>query len=350
MKIVKVESKILKTPLKTPFKTALRTVTHLEDLILMIHTNNGLVGYGEGASTPVITGETLVSMQGAIEHIKPLIIDKEIEDFNALLGIIQNAMVHNSTIKSAIEMALYDLRAQSFKTPLYKLLGGSKTTFKTDITISLNEVDTMIEDCQKAIDLGYDILKIKVGQRISKDYERIRAIAQSFPKITLRIDANQAWNAKETVTLLNKLESQHIITELIEQPVKAHDFRGMKYIKERTITPLLADESVFSTKQAIELLEMDACDMINITDIAELYGVKCMIGCMLEGAISVATAVHVASAREKTITMLDLDGANLLTSNPVESIGISFDESSIELYENAYGLGIEKVIFKQKSL
>jgi len=360
MKIVNIESQILRTPLKTPFKTALRTVTHLEDLILMIHTDNGLIGYGEGASTPVITGETLISMQGAIEHIKPLIIGREIEDFNTLLTILQNSMVHNSTIKSAIEMALYDLRAQNFKTPLYKLLGGSKTTFKTDITISLNEIDTMIEDCQKAIDLGYDILKIKVGQNISKDYERIRTIAQTFPHVTLRIDANQAWSAKETVTLLNKLESQHIVTELIEQPVKAHDFRGMKYIKERTITPLLADESVFSTKQAIELLEMDACDMINIklakcggishalqiADIVELYNVKCMIGCMLEGAISVATAVHVASARENTITMLDLDGANLLTSNPVESVGISFNESSIELYENAYGLGIEKVIFK----
>jgi len=360
MKIERVESKILRTALKTPFKTALRTVTHLEDLILMIHTDSGLIGYGEGASTPVITGETLVSMQGAIEHIKPLIIGREIEDFNTLIKIIQNSMVHNSTIKSAIEMALYDLRAQSFETPLYKLLGGSKTTFKTDITISLNEVDTMIEDCQKAIELGYDILKIKVGESISKDYERILTIAQNFPKITLRIDANQAWNAKETVTLLSKLERQNIITELIEQPVKANDFRGMKYIKERTITPLLADESVFSTKEAIELLEMDACDMINIklakcggisnalqiADIAELYGVKCMIGCMLEGAISVGTAVHVASARADTITMLDLDGANLLISNPIESVGVSFNESSIKLFKNSYGLGIEKVIFK----
>jgi len=360
MKIVNIESQILRTPLKTPFKTALRTVTHLEDLILMIHTDSGLVGYGEGASTPVITGETLVSMQGAIKHIKPLIIGKEIEDFNTLLKILQNSMVHNSTIKSAIEMALYDLRAQSFKTPLYKLLGGAKTAFQTDITISLNPIDVMLDDCKNAIELGYDILKIKVGESITKDYERIKVIAQTFSNITLRIDANQAWNAKETVTLLSKLEREGIVTELIEQPVKASDFRGMKYIKERTITPLLADESVFSTKQAIELLEMDACDMINIklakcggisnalqiADIAELYSVKCMIGCMLEGAISVGTAVHVASARENTITMLDLDGANLLTSNPVKSKGISFDESSIELYKNAYGLGIEKVIFK----
>ena len=359
MKIVKIETKILKTPLKTPFKTALRTVTHLEDLVLMIHTDNGFIGYGEGASTAVITGETLMGMQGAVEHIKTILIKRELEDFNSLLLLIEKSMIHNTTIKSALEMALYDLRAQSLKLPLYQLLGGSKTTFKTDITISLNSIDVMLEDCKKAIELGYDILKIKVGESLFKDYERIRTIAQTFSGIDLRIDANQAWSAKEAVTLLNKLENQHIITQLIEQPVKANDFRGMKYIKERTITPLLADESVFSTKQAIELLEMDACDYINIklakcggvshalqiADIAELYSVKCMIGCMLEGPISVGTAVHVASARANTITMLDLDGVSLLRENPVKSSTL-FNESEIKLDKNSYGLGIKKVNFK----
>ena len=355
MKIVDIQSQILKAPLKTPFKTALRTVTHLEDLVVMIKTDSGLIGYGEGASTAVITGETLISMQGAIEHIKPLLLGKDIEAFNMLLHTIEHAMIHNSTIKSALEMALYDLRAQTLKLPLYKMLGGAQTTFKTDITISLNDIDTMLEDCQKAINLGYDILKIKVGENIAKDYERIKTIATTFKKATLRIDANQAWTAKESVTLLQKLEKQDIITELIEQPVKANDFRGMKYIKERTITPLLADESVFSAKQAIELLEMDACDFINIklakcggishalkiADIAELYNVKCMIGCMLEGPISVGSAVHVASARSHIITMLDLDGASLLATNPIRG-GCHFNESNIEL-NDAYGLGIEQI-------
>ncbi|NEW60771.1 dipeptide epimerase [Sulfurovum sp. bin170] len=355
MKIKKIETQIVKAPLKTPFKTALRTVTHLEDLVVTIHADKGLIGYGEGASTAVITGETLKSMRGAIEHIKPMLIGREVEDFNALLRTIEHSMIHNTTIKSALEMALYDLLAQSLKLPLYRLLGGSQTKFETDITISLNDIDTMIEDCQNAIELGYGILKIKVGESIAKDYDRIRTIAESFPDTTLRIDANQAWSPKESVRLLQKLENQGIVTELIEQPVKANDFRGMKYIKERTITPLLADESVFSAKQAIELLEMDACDLINIklakcggishalkiADIAELYDVKCMIGCMLEGPISVGGAVHVASARSNIITMLDLDGASLLATNPVEG-GVLFNESEIVITES-YGLGIRKI-------
>ncbi|MCK4442445.1 MAG: dipeptide epimerase, partial [Sulfurovaceae bacterium] len=265
MKITDIQTQIVKAPLKTPFKTALRQVTHLEDLVVTVYTDNGLIGYGEGASTAVITGETLISMRGAIDNIfKTLLINRKIEDFNSLLNDIDKAMVYNTTIKSALQMAIYDLRSQSFKVPLYKYLGGTQTEFETDITISLNDIDTMIEDCQNAIKLGYSILKIKVGESISKDYDRIKTIAQIFPNIKLRIDANQAWSAKESVTLLTKLENQGIITELIEQPVKANDFRGMKYIKERTLTPLLADESVFSAKQAIELLEMDACDLINI--------------------------------------------------------------------------------------
>jgi len=359
MKITDIETKILKTPLNTPFKTALRTVTHLEDLVIIIHTDTELIGYGEGAATAVITGETLASMQGAIEYIKNILINREIEDFNTLLSLIEKSMIYNTTIKSALEIALYDLRAQSLKLPLYQLLGGSKTNFQTDITISLNSIDVMLEDCKKATELGYNILKIKVGENLTKDYERIRTIAQTFSGVKLRIDANQAWSAKESVTLLKKLEDQHIVTELIEQPVKANDFRGMKYIKERTLTPLLADESVFSTKQAIELLEMNACDYINIklakcggishalkiADIADLYSVKCMIGCMLEGPISVGAAVHVASARENTISMLDLDGVSLLKENPVQSTTL-FNENIIKLNKNSYGLGIKKVNFK----
>lgn len=356
MKIIDIQTQILKAPLKTPFKTALRTVTHLEDLVITVHTDNGSIGYGEGAATAVITGETLASMQGAIDVIKVRLLNREIEEFNALLLSIEQSMIHNTTIKAALEMALYDLRAQSLNLPLYQLLGGSqKTTFETDITISLNDIDTMLHDCQNAKERGYTILKIKVGEHINRDYERIKAIAHSFPEMTLRIDANQAWSAKESVTLLQKLEKQAIITELIEQPVKANDFRGMKYIKERTITPLLADESVFSAKQAIALLEMDACDFINIklakcggishalkiADIAELYNVKCMIGCMLEGPISVGAAVHVASAKSNTITMLDLDGASLLANNPIKG-GVYFNESQLKLNPK-YGLGIQKI-------
>ncbi len=157
---------------------------------------------------------------------------------------------------------------------------------------------------------------------------------------------------KRSVELLHALEKQDIIAEFIEQPVAADDIEGLKYIKERVQTPLLADESIFSLKDARRLLEMQAIDYVNIklaktagisqalalADLSHAFDTKCMIGCMLEGPISVAAGVHVASAKADIITMLDLDAVSLLASSPVCS-DIFFNESEIILSESN-GLGV----------
>ena len=353
MKITNIQTKILKAPLKTPFVTSLRRVDALEDLVVIIECDDGTIGYGEGAPTPQITGETIGSMIATIEYIKPHILGKEIEELEHILKNIHSLIVKNTTAKSALEIALYDLKAKSQKLPLYRMLGGTKTTFRTDITISMGEIDKMVVDCHSAVALGYDTLKIKIGDNPSKDVERITAIHKALDKnIKLRLDANQGWSAKESVTLLLALEKQDIIAEFIEQPVAADDIEGLKYIKERVQTPLLADESIFNLKDARRLLEMQAIDYVNIklaktagitqalelADLSKSFGVKCMIGCMLEGPISVAAGVHIASAKADIITMLDLDAVSLLASHPVTT-KIQFDESTITL-SNDIGLGV----------
>jgi len=353
MKITNIRTTILKAPLKNPFITSLRRVDALEDLVVIIECDDGSVGYGEGAPTPVITGETMGSMIASIEYIKPFILGLEIEDFNIILNNIHSAILKNTTAKSALEIALYDLKAKSARKPLYKMLGGTQTKFKTDITISMGEIDKMISDSLDAVNLGYNTLKIKIGDNPKKDVERIVAIHHALDdNIALRLDANQGWTAQESVILLHALEKQDIIAEFIEQPVAADDIEGLKYIKERVQTPLLADESIFSVKDARRLLEMQAIDYVNIklaktagitqalelANVSKEFGVKCMIGCMLEGPISVAAGVHVASAKADIITMLDLDAVSLLASHPVNT-SIVFNESEIKLSEDI-GLGV----------
>ena len=352
MKISNIRTTTLKAPLKNPFITSLRRVDALEDLVVIIEGDDGSVGYGEGAPTPVITGETMGSMIATIEYIKPHIIGKEIEDFDTVLSLVHNLILKNTTAKSALEIALYGLKAKAIKQPLYQMLGGTQTRFKTDITISMGEIDKMIADSLHAVSLGYDTLKIKIGDDPQKDIERVKAIHNALDKnIKLRLDANQGWTAKESVRLLHALEKENIIAEFIEQPVVADDTEGLKYIKERVQTPLLADESIFSVKDARKLLEMQAIDYVNIklaktagitqalelADLSKEFGVKCMIGCMLEGPISVAAGVHVASAKADIITMLDLDAVSLLASHPVET-SIVFNESEIILSDSV-GLG-----------
>jgi o-succinylbenzoate synthase len=356
MKISNIRTSTLKAPLKNPFITSLRRVDALEDLVVIIECDDGSVGYGEGAPTPVITGETMGSMIATIEYIKPHIIGKEIEDFDTILSLVHNLILKNTTAKSALEIALYDLKAKAARQPLYQMLGGTQTHFKTDITISMGEIDKMITDSLDAVSLGYDTLKIKIGDDPQKDIERVKAIHSTLDKnIKLRLDANQGWTAKESVSLLHALEKENIIAEFIEQPVRADDIEGLRYIKERVQTPLLADESIFSVKDARRLLEMQAIDYVNIklaktagikqalelADLSKEFGVKCMIGCMLEGPISVAAGVHVASAKADVITMLDLDAVSLLASHPVET-SIVFDESNIILSDNV-GLGASLV-------
>jgi len=353
MKIRNIRTTLLHAPLKTPFVTSLRRVDALEDLVVIIECDDGSVGYGEGAQTPVITGETIGSMIAAIKYIKPYIIGLELEEFDNILHLVHTVIVKNTTAKSALEIALYDLKAKSLKIPLFKMLGGTKTSFRTDITISMGEIDKMISDSLQAVALGYDTLKIKIGDDPLKDIDRIIAIHDTLDKhIALRLDANQGWTAQASITLLHALEKKGIIAEFIEQPVAAEDIEGLKYIKERVQTPLLADESVFSRKDAKRLLEMQAVDYINIklaktagitqalalADLSAGYGVKCMIGCMLEGPISVAAGVHVASAKAESITMLDLDAVALLASYPVQT-DIIFNESEITLSDTP-GLGV----------
>lgn len=354
MRITKIETRKLTAALKTPFQTALRRVEFLKDLVVIIHTDSELKGYGEGAPTPVITGETMGTMQAVIDYLAPFLIGREIDDFESLIDIVQHRILKNTTAKSALEIALYDLKAKSQNLPLYRMLGGKERNFQTDITISLNETAKMISDSLEAIERGYAILKIKVGDGVRKDIERIQAISEAAGEnILLRLDANQGWTAKESVEILTVLERRGIELELLEQPVKADNIEGLRYIKDRVKTPILADESVFTLGDARRLLDLQAVDLINIklakcggisnalklANIADEYGVKCMLGCMLEGPISVGAGVHVASAKANVITMLDLDAVSLCRNNPVAG-GVIFDESKMIIPESA-GLGVE---------
>ncbi|MDP5132935.1 MAG: dipeptide epimerase [Paraglaciecola sp.] len=357
MKITAVRFAKLDVPLKTPFKTAVRTVQDICDLVVIVETDCGQVGYGAAPSTPVITGDTHGSMFYAIANvIAPRIIGMDIEELNTICQRIQHAIIGNSSAKAAIEIAIYDLWAKHFQAPLYKVLGGGKTQLRTDVTISVDHIDKMLADAHLAITQGFDILKIKIGTDIEDDINRVSTLYQALHKqATMRLDVNQGWTAKQTVYAMQKLEHRGVELELIEQPVKNTDIDGLRYISERITTPVMADESAFSALQVIELIRTGAADIINIklmksaglsnaikiADLAELYAIPCMIGCMLEGSISVAAAAHLASAKASSITLIDLDGPTLGKYDPVVG-GVNFNHSHIQLGQG-HGLGIDGI-------
>ena len=356
MKITKIRIGEISVPLKTPFKTALRTVNSVEDIIVEVHTDTGHIGYGEAPPTGVITGDTKGAIIGALrDHIAKSIIGMDVENFEELMLTLNKCVLGNTSAKAAVDMALYDLYAQLYKAPLYKMLGGYRKEIITDITISVNSPEEMAADSIDAIKRGFKTLKIKVGKDATTDLERMKAIRKAVGyDVDLRIDANQGWKPKEAVQALRKMEDAGLAIEFVEQPVEAHDIEGLKFVTDNVSIPVLADESVFSAQNALTILQQRAADFINIKlmktgglynalkicSIAEIYGVECMIGCMLEAKVSVNAAVHLAAAKS-IITKIDLDGPVLCSEDPIEG-GAIFDEYRITL-NNDPGLGIKKV-------
>jgi o-succinylbenzoate synthase len=356
MKITQVRLGRISTPLRVPFKTALRTVNSVEDVIVELHTDTGAVGYGEAPPTGVITGDTTGAILGAIQdHIAPALLGRDLDEFEDLTAAVQKALVHNTSAKAAVDMALWDLLGQKYSAPVYRMLGGARRNIVTDITISVNPPEEMARDARTAVQRGYDCLKVKVGKEPEKDIARLSAIRGAVPKETcIRIDANQGWTPKEAVRILNGMQEKGLDLEFVEQPVKAHDFEGLKYVTERSYVPVLADESVFSPQDALTIMQMGAADLVNIklmkcgglynalkiASAAEVYGVECMIGCMLEAKISVNAAVHLACAKQ-IITRVDLDGPVLCSEDPILG-GAVFNEKEITV-SNEPGLGIKGI-------
>lgn len=355
MKILDIQTGRISLPLARPFKTALRTVETLNDIVVKVVTDEG-EGYGEAPPTAVITGDTEGSILCAVrDYIRPALLGMDVMDLPAVMARLNGCLVHNTTPKAAVDMALYDLWARAQKQPLYRLLGGARERFRTDLTISVNPVGQMVEDSLDAIGQGFDILKIKVGKEGEKDVERVCAIREAVgPNVKLRVDANQGWEAREAVRIIRAMEDKGLDLDLVEQPVPAADLDGLEFVTRSVSTPILADEAVFSEHDAAEIIRRGAANLINIKlmktggiwgalkicRLAEENGVECMIGCMLESRLSVAAAAHLA-AGQKIITRADLDGPSLCAIDPYSG-GPAFDGPAIAM-RGDFGVGVTGV-------
>ncbi len=353
MRIVKIRTGIISVPLKKPFKTAVRSVDAVRDVIVAVETASGKVGYGEAPPTGAITGDTTGAILGAIDdHIRPVLLGRDGEDLEGNLAVVNSSLIGNTSAKAALDIALHDLWSQSLGIPLFRAFGGVRRSIETDVTISVNEPDEMARDASNAVMGGYKVLKIKVGKEPEKDFDRLRAIRDAVGfDVAVRIDANQGWAPREAVKILGRMENAGFDLELVEQPVKGADLDGMAYVTANTSIPVVADESIWSATDALEIFRKKAADMVNIklmkcgglgearriAAISEAFGAQIMLGSMLEGKVSVSAAVHLAASCE-SITRIDLDGPLLCSSDPIDG-GADFVGPGIALGDDS-GLGI----------
>ncbi|MFD1064482.1 dipeptide epimerase [Oceanobacillus locisalsi] len=359
MKVVDLALYHSSIPLHTPFKTALRTVTVAESIVVKITCDNGITGWGEAPPTHVITGDSLASMHYAIDNIiRPAVIGADVFSYASIFEQIETAIVRNTSAKAAVDMAIYDCLAQAAKQPLYQYLGGYRSRLENDYTVSVNAIAQMQQDAKLYQANGFRILKVKVGKDTAeKDIERVAAVREAAGEgVRIRLDANQGWTAKAAVQAITRMEEMGLQIELVEQPVAAHDIKGLKYITDHTATPIMADESVFSPQDALQVLEAGAADMINIklmkaggihqalkiANLAQHFGVACMAGSMIETKLGITAAAHFA-ASHPAVTHFDFDAPLMLADDVLEG-GIHYEGKGNQItFPSQSGLGIQSV-------
>ena len=355
MKIDRITLNPLSIPLKQVFKTARGEKTHANSVIITLHTDTGLVGWGEASSSPYITGATQTSNMAIAQDLAALIKGKDPLAIEARMQDINGFIAGGSSISAAFDMALYDLLGKAAGLPLYQLLGGERRPLRTDCTIGIKaSVGETAAEAETLLAQNFDAIKLKVGRPGLEDVAHVKALRDCVgPDLLIKVDANQGWDYPAAVANIEAMAPFNL--QYAEQPLPAWDYANHKRLREAVPLPLCADESLFDDKDALKLVSTGAVDYLNIklnksggihtalkiNAIAEAAGCKCMIGCFSESRLSLSAAAHLAMAKPN-IVFLDLDSAFSLETDPVVG-GMVYDqaEGGVIHLPDAPGLGAE---------
>lgn len=330
LKIEKIEIIELNIALKEPISISLGTFHQAENIVIRILANNGLIGIGEASPEMNIVGETQPSgmeiaqlLAAAIRGKDPLAIEERLRDMDRTIH-------GNYTLKSAFDMALYDLLAKQASLPLFQLLGGGNSReIYTDMTVYLGTPDKMARQALAYKNEGFPTIKVKLGSGEEEDIERIRSIRTAIGnEIPLRIDANQGWDTVTAIRILNALKPYNI--DHCEEPIPHWNNRDLQRVRDHSPIPIMADESVFDHRDAFRLASMGACDYFNIklsksgglhnaikiNAIAEAAGMKTQVGCMSESRYALTALCHFVAAKSNVVYM-DIDSSLSHAQDPV---------------------------------
>jgi L-alanine-DL-glutamate epimerase-like enolase superfamily enzyme len=351
MKITQIALYRFDIPLKAPIAISLGTIENARNILVEIQTDEHITGWGEGSPFWMIVGETQASSLAAADDMARLLIGRDPLDIEGCINALIRYLPGHPTTRSAFDMALYDIAAKAAQMPLYQFLGGSKRPLVTDETIYINTPERMVEDALRIQEKGADAIKVKLGTTLQDDIRRIEAIRKAIGDSTpIRTDANQGWDVVTASGVLRAIGNWNV--QYCEQPIKRHDIAGLRQIRQISTVPIMADESLFDSTDAIRLVREEAVDYFNIklsksggifealkiNAIAEAAGIPCMIGCMSESRLALTANAHFAAARQN-VRFCDLDGCFEHANDPIYG-GITYNGYQIALPDTP-GIGAE---------
>jgi L-alanine-DL-glutamate epimerase-like enolase superfamily enzyme len=353
MKIVKAEIYVVEFPLKEPFIISYATYPHMAAVIVKLETDTGLIGYGEAVPDEHVTGE---QVNGTYEILKnvlvPAVIGQNPFDIEKIHFLMNSEIARNPAAKAAIDIACYDLMGKASGQPVYNLIGGrAHDNLQYPKVLSIEAPEIMAEKAKLAMEQGFSSLKLKVGgPDSSMDIKRIYAVREAVgPDMPIRIDVNQGWKtAGHAIQVINQLDGAGLTW--IEQPIRMGDIRGLADVRRKTATPIMADETVQTMEDVLEIIRLEAADYINIklmksggifpavqmAKAAEGAGIIAQIGSMVESSVGSAAGYHAVMSR-RNIQTAELTGPLLFS----EEIGDLDFQLPYVLLSDKPGLGIE---------
>jgi L-alanine-DL-glutamate epimerase-like enolase superfamily enzyme len=337
--------------LKEPFIISLGPVDYAANIVVVIRTNTGLTGYGECSPFLTINGESMETGFIVGQYLAKVLVGKNPLDIEGCTIAMDRVIYGNSSIKSAFDIALYDIAAQNAGLPLYKFLGGANNkTIVTDYTISIGSPEKMATDAKKMVAAVFNILKVKVGGSKEEDVERIRKIREAIGnEILLRLDANQGWDTNTSVEILKSLAPYNI--QYCEEPIARWNYMELPKVKAQSPISVMADECCCNHHDAERLIQLKACDYFNIKlgksggifkalkiiRLAEAAGIRLQIGGFLESRLGFTASAHLALC-SNYVLYYDFDTPLMFTEDPVTG-GITYKPCGVINVPDSIGLG-----------
>jgi L-alanine-DL-glutamate epimerase-like enolase superfamily enzyme len=338
---MKLTHEIIAVHTKHAFTIARGGASEWRVVTVRVTDGDGCSGWGEAAPSRFY-GETADTVPAVLAQFAPVLERADPWSLETIEAELARTVRFNGAARSAVSAALHDLAAKRLGVPLYRMWGlDPENAPRSSFTIGIGDESELRQKVREA--KGYPILKVKLGT--DHDEDIVRVIREEAPDKTLRVDANAAWNAKQAVRTIERLVDYGI--EFVEQPLPPHDVQGLRFVRDRSPLPIIADESCLVASDIPRLA--GAVDGINIklskcgglreaqkmVSTARAHGMLVMMGCMIETSLGISAAAQLSPL----LDYADLDGAALLADDPFRGASIEGGKIAIP---NGPGLGVEK--------
>jgi muconate cycloisomerase len=357
MKITHIELSHISIPFAQPYKLskAYGTLHEAHAVIFRVFTDEGIVGLGEADPMSPFTPETPASvMSVARDMIAPLLLGRDPTQIAMLESTLDDVIDGYLTARGAVNMALYDIIGKTNNIPIHTLLGGMRHgQLPLLFGVGSGTPEETISVIQAQMETGCRCFMIKMGALpIADEIKRVMAVKQQFgDDISIIIDANQGWEVIEAIEFIDGIYGCQ--TDLIEQPIKRGDTEGLKRIHEHSPFLLSADESVNTVSDAATLIRENAVDVFSIkiskngglgksrqiAQMADGFGLKCLMNSMLEFGITQAASLQLGSTLSNLMDIGHAYGSVLRMSDDVTDFGRNISEAVVTVPTTS-GLGV----------